>query len=65
MRRLVAGEIRAFTMEKRYRHKDGHFVWVNLTVSPLWAPGEPPSCHLAMVEDSAQAGGSIAPSASR
>ncbi|MGG6242332.1 EAL domain-containing protein [Nodosilinea sp. AN01ver1] len=30
--RLIAGEIPSFTMEKRYGHKDGHFIWVALTV---------------------------------
>lgn len=51
MRRLTAGEIREFSMEKRYFHKDGHPVWVNLTVSPLWAPGEKPTYHIAVVQD--------------
>ena len=51
MRRLVSGEIREFTVEKRYQRKDGRIVWVNLTVSPLWAPGEPPNYHVAVVED--------------
>jgi len=46
MRRLVAGEIREFTREKRYRRRDGHIVWVNVTVSPLWAPGEAPEFHV-------------------
>ncbi|PSN77094.1 hypothetical protein C8B47_23885 [filamentous cyanobacterium CCP4] len=31
-RRLIAGEIPSFAMEKRYCHKDGHFIWVALTV---------------------------------
>lgn len=51
MQRLLAGEIREFSMEKRYHHKDGSIVWVNLTVSPMWAIGEEPDCHLAIVED--------------
>jgi len=51
LRRLVAGEIREFSIEKRYRHKEGRAVWVNLTVSPLWAPGEPPNFHIAVVQD--------------
>jgi PAS domain S-box-containing protein len=51
LRRLVAGEIREFTREKRYRHQAGHFVWVSLTGSPLWAPGEPAHSFLAVVED--------------
>ncbi len=30
---LANGEIREYSMEKRYIHKQGHLVWVNLTVS--------------------------------
>jgi diguanylate cyclase (GGDEF)-like protein/PAS domain S-box-containing protein len=30
--RLLAGEIPSFTLEKRYRHRNGHYVWVALTV---------------------------------
>jgi PAS domain S-box-containing protein len=51
MERLIAGEIRAFTMEKRYQRKDGALRWVSLTVSPLWAPGETPRHHVAVVQD--------------
>ena len=54
MRRLVHGEINEFTMEKRYIRKDGSFVWVNLTVSPMWQPGEEPAHHIAIVEDISQ-----------
>ena len=38
-------------MEKRYVHKDGSIVWVNLSVSPMWDVGEEPSFHIAVVED--------------
>lgn len=33
LRRMGAGEIDRFTMEKRYRHADGHAVWANLSVA--------------------------------
>jgi PAS domain S-box-containing protein len=33
--RLVKGEISEYSIEKRYIHKQGHPVWVNLTVSLL------------------------------
>lgn len=51
MRRLLAGEIGKFTMEKRLCRKDGSVVWINLTVSPTWRPGEKPEFHIAIVED--------------
>ena len=48
---LCAGTIREFSMEKRYYRKDGSIVWVNLTVSPMWEPGEVPDFHIAVVQD--------------
>lgn len=51
MNRLISGEIRTFVMEKRYYHKDGSLIWVNLTVSPTWQAGDPPDFHIAIVED--------------
>ena len=50
MEKLKAGEIREFSMEKRYFHKNGEIVWVNLTVSPMWILGDPPFFHIAIVE---------------
>jgi PAS domain S-box-containing protein len=51
MGRLVRGEIRGFTMEKRLVRRDGAAVWVNLTVSPLWREGDEPREHIAVIED--------------
>lgn len=51
MKLILEGKIREFSMEKRYYHKDGHVVWVNLTVSPMWKVGEEPGFHIAVVED--------------
>ena len=48
---LRAGAIREFSMEKRYYRKDGGIVWVELTVSAMWAPGEVPDYHIAVVVD--------------
>jgi diguanylate cyclase (GGDEF)-like protein/PAS domain S-box-containing protein len=50
-RDLVAGAITEFTVEKRYLHKNGEVIWVIVTVSPLWKPGEQPDCSLAVVRD--------------
>ena len=51
MRRLIAGEVSEFSVEKRYLRKDGMAVWTNLTVSAAWRPGETPENHIAVVED--------------
>jgi two-component system cell cycle sensor histidine kinase/response regulator CckA len=49
--RLIAGVIDRYTREKRYRRKDGSFVWTNLTVSlHRHASGEP-SYFIATIED--------------
>lgn len=51
MEQLKGGEIREFTIEKRYIRKDGSIVWALLIVSPLWQPGEPPSTHIGIIHD--------------
>jgi diguanylate cyclase (GGDEF)-like protein/PAS domain S-box-containing protein len=33
VRRMLSGEVRTYQMEKRYLHKEGHVVWVLLSVS--------------------------------
>ena len=49
--RLVKGDLHEYSMEKRYRRKDGTTIWVNLTVSPLWLEGESPRYIIGVVED--------------
>jgi PAS domain S-box-containing protein len=51
LQRLRADQIRQLTLEKRYIRQDGSCVWVNLTVSPAWQPGEEPQHHIAIAED--------------
>jgi diguanylate cyclase (GGDEF)-like protein/PAS domain S-box-containing protein len=51
MEGLLEGQIREFSREKKYFHKNGSLVWVNLTVSPLWSPEEKPNNHIAVVEN--------------
>ncbi len=51
MKLLLDGKVREFSLEKRYFHKKGTIVWVNLTVSPMWHVGETPTFHIAVVED--------------
>ncbi|MFC1835982.1 PAS domain S-box protein [Thermodesulfobacteriota bacterium] len=51
MELLLEGKIREFSMEKRYYHKNGDIVWVNLTVSAMWVLGAEPGFHIAVVEE--------------
>ena len=51
MQRLLTGASTEFAREKRLYRKDGATIWVNLTVSPTWQPGETPQHHIAVVED--------------
>jgi diguanylate cyclase (GGDEF)-like protein/PAS domain S-box-containing protein len=51
MELLKRGAIRNFTMEKRYFHKNGSVVWVELTVSSMWVEGTAPDFHIAIVRD--------------
>ena len=48
---LLAGKIGHYSLEKRYVRKDGAIIWVNITVSPLWKPGERPGRNMIVVED--------------
>ena len=51
LRRLVAGEIPHYAMEKRYFRKDGEVVWVNLTVSKVGSIEGAPAYFLSVIED--------------
>ncbi len=51
MQMLTDGKIREFSMEKRYYHRNGSVVWVNLTVSPMWKIGDDPDYHIAVIRD--------------
>ena len=48
---MLAGETRSFWMEKRYIRKDGSPVWVDLSTSAIWEPGEEPSSFVTVVQD--------------
>ena len=48
---MMAGEIRSFSIDKRYLHRDGEVIWATLTVSPMWKPGEQPKYHIAVIVD--------------
>ena len=49
--RLRTGEIHGFTREKRYLHRDGHTVWVNVKVSAEGGDDGQPHALIAIVED--------------
>ena len=51
LKRLAAGDITAFHMEKRLLRKGGDEVWVDLTVSPIWQPGEAPVYNVSVIQD--------------
>ncbi len=51
MNQLLAGEISTFTIEKRYIHKQGHPVWVSLTVSLVRDEQGNPMYNIAIIQD--------------
>lgn len=44
-----------YTMEKRYIHKNGRLVWINLTVSLVWDAQSQPEYFIAVIQDISQA----------
>jgi PAS domain S-box-containing protein len=50
-RRLLAGKIENYSMEKRYYRKDGSVVWANLTVSLMRKEDSSPDYFISIVED--------------
>jgi PAS domain S-box-containing protein len=51
VRRLLAGEVETYSMEKRYFRKDGSAVWINLTVALVRTPEGQPKYFISVVED--------------
>jgi len=50
-RRMIAGEIDEKSREKRYRHKNGYYIWVNLTSSMVRSDDGAPKYYSTVVED--------------
>ncbi len=50
-RRLAAGEIRSYQMEKRYFHRDGHVIWIRLVGSAVRDASGVLVSYLAQIED--------------
>ena len=51
VRSLLAGEVRFYTMEKRYFHREGHVVWVRLTASIVRDDTGTPLHFVSQIED--------------
>lgn len=49
--RLLAGEISSYQMQKRYIHKEGHAVWIQLTGSLVRSDEGEPLYFIAQVQD--------------
>lgn len=51
VRRLLAGEVESFYMEKRYVRKGGSIIWADLTASLVRQPNGDPKYFIAAVQD--------------
>jgi nitrogen fixation negative regulator NifL len=51
LRQMLTGELRTHQMEKRYFHKQGHVVWVLLTVSLVRTAAGQPLYFIAQIQD--------------
>ena len=51
VRRVLAGEVAHYRMEKRYWRKDRSLLWANLTVALVRQPAGAPDYFIAVVED--------------
>ncbi|TGC11069.1 PAS domain S-box protein [Methanolobus halotolerans] len=49
--RIFQGKVNSYSVEKRYLHKNGSLMWVNVTVSLINSPEEKKNYFLAVVED--------------
>lgn len=49
--KLLHGEVNEYRIEKRYIHKNGHLIWVDISCTALWLAGDKPTMHLAIVQD--------------
>ena len=51
VRELLDGKRRAYQMEKRYFHRDGHVIWIRLTASLMRDGAEQPLYFISQIED--------------
>ena len=51
LRRLRSGEVKVYSMDKRYIRPDGSVVWVHMVVAPLVSPDNQQYGHICLVQD--------------
>lgn len=51
VRQVLAGEIKTYQLEKRYHHKQGHIVWVLLSVSLVRDADNEPMFFISQIQD--------------
>jgi len=51
MEKLRNNEINQYSLQKRLVRSDAKTIWINLSVSPLWAEGEQATSQIALIED--------------
>jgi diguanylate cyclase (GGDEF)-like protein/PAS domain S-box-containing protein len=49
--KLINGEIKNYSLEKRYKHKEGHYVWGRLTVALVRDIQDQPEYFISVIED--------------
>jgi len=51
LEQTLSGQRTSYSLEKRYRHKDGHIVWAQLTVALMRKPDGTPDYFISVVQD--------------
>lgn len=51
VRRMLAGEIETYQMDKRYFHKLGHIIWIRLSVSLVRSADGAPAYFVSQIQD--------------
>jgi PAS domain S-box-containing protein len=51
VRKMLAGEVKTYQMEKRYLHKNGSVVWILLSVSLVWTKSGEPLFFVGQIQD--------------
>ncbi|HWG91348.1 MAG TPA: PAS domain S-box protein [Candidatus Thermoplasmatota archaeon] len=51
VKRVLAGELRSYQLEKRYLHRDGHAIWILLSVSLVRDTTGEPRYFISQIED--------------